>query len=278
MECGPWQGGHHAGSIWQHKGAFYLRIPQIQHTERIYDKNLDVGRAKAVERQAELSLRMGLTKNRFRLVSNSDTQEQWYEMNLTREKTMLLDVADLSIAVSHTWATHAPGRSFYACTTIAGKQKYFHSIITGFPMVDHVNRDGLDNRRGNLRNTTYFDNSRNQGINSKNTTGRAGVGTRPGVCYFAHWSDHEGKLRCKSFSWNKYGKEKALELAIAHRRAMEKEYYKYDLAPDEPSGKVHQAPIQEKLGNKPFSCPMCEFTTAYKSHIPQHISRKHATQ
>lgn len=36
-----------------------------------------------------------------------------------------------------------------------------HSLITGWPLVDHVNCDGLDNRRENLRPATTAENARN---------------------------------------------------------------------------------------------------------------------
>ncbi len=42
-------------------------------------------------------------------------------------------------------------------------------------LVDHINGDGLDNRRVNIRLCTKADNQRNQRRNSKNTTGYKGV-------------------------------------------------------------------------------------------------------
>lgn len=44
-----------------------------------------------------------------------------------------------------------------------GKQRsqYLHTYLTGFALVDHVNHDGLDNRRANLRESDRRGNIRN---------------------------------------------------------------------------------------------------------------------
>lgn len=66
----------------------------------------------------------------------------------------------------------------YARGDIDGKSIYMHRIICHPPesyLVDHINRNRLDNRETNLRIVTLAQNARNRGKYSNNTTGYKGV-------------------------------------------------------------------------------------------------------
>jgi|14BtaG_2_1085337.scaffolds.fasta_scaffold14162_4 hypothetical protein len=56
--------------------------------------------------------------------------------------------------------------------------RFHRYILTGVDCVDHKNRDGLDNRRSNLRDGGNSVNSFNQKIRSDNATGFRGVKLR----------------------------------------------------------------------------------------------------
>jgi len=50
-----------------------------------------------------------------------------------------------------------------------------HSLITGWPKVDHVNHDGLDNQRHNLRPTDASLNAMNQRLRTDGSSSYKGV-------------------------------------------------------------------------------------------------------
>lgn len=74
----------------------------------------------------------------------------------------------------HKWHLSKKG---YAAAHIGGKIQKLHKIILPeAPVVDHINRDKLDNRSSNLRSATIQINNQNQGVKRTSTTGFKGVG------------------------------------------------------------------------------------------------------
>ena len=91
-------------------------------------------------------------------------------------------------------------------------------------MIDHINRNPLDNRKENLRIVNNSINQRNKNVQSNNTSGISGVRFNEKLnVWTARIATDQGR-KSKSFSINKYGKEKALELAVNWRTNMEKEH------------------------------------------------------
>lgn len=91
-----------------------------------------------------------------------------------------------------------------------GKQKqiYMHHLVVGFPLnglqVDHINGDGLDNRRENLRIVSCAENQRNQ---SAHRNGKdVGVGFLRGK-----WRAHLGSKHIGCFETKDEAKQARIE-------------------------------------------------------------------
>ncbi|MFF3620002.1 AP2 domain-containing protein [Streptomyces sp. NPDC002467] len=77
----------------------------------------------------------------------------------------LIDVADLPLVSQYTWRPlKGHNGKLYAYAMAGRSAVYMHRLIAGTPAgleTDHVNGDGLDNRRSNLRVATCSQNSAN---------------------------------------------------------------------------------------------------------------------
>jgi len=102
------------------------------------------------------------------------------EIELTQGKVALIDDEDWPLVSQHTWHAAKSSDLWYARTT---KRKtrmrvFMHRLIMNPPRgldVDHINGDGLDNRKQNLRQATDSQNQQNRHRLSTNTSGYRGV-------------------------------------------------------------------------------------------------------
>lgn len=67
------------------------------------------------------------------------------------------------------------GSGGYAAIRPDVKLVLLHKLIVGYPIVDHINQDKLDNRKCNLRSATNSQNQWNQSKPKNNTSGYKGV-------------------------------------------------------------------------------------------------------
>lgn len=101
------------------------------------------------------------------------------EIPLTNGRVAIVDAADAPALLAYSWQCVRRGKVFYAKRGEDGRVVvYMHRQIlgvTGAVLVDHRSRDGLDNRRKNLRVANRSKNGANSAIKSTNTSGLKGV-------------------------------------------------------------------------------------------------------
>jgi hypothetical protein len=78
------------------------------------------------------------------------------------------------------WHVNRGRNTWYACRGDGWRRKVLsmHRVIMNTPdgvLVDHINGDGLDNRKANLRNCTNTENQRNSNKQINNSSGYKGV-------------------------------------------------------------------------------------------------------
>lgn len=94
----------------------------------------------------------------------------------------VIDAEDVALLSKHQWQAHKNGNTHYARRTEGrGAHKktiIMHRVILkpkAGMQVDHINGNGLDNRKANLRPATRSQNMHNRRINKNNTSGYKGV-------------------------------------------------------------------------------------------------------
>lgn len=96
---------------------------------------------------------------------------------LTKGKYATIDAQDLSLVKDFSWQARErrDGKGFYA---VSSSGRRMHRVLVGAwgkEIVDHVDGDGLNNRRGNIRKGTQSQNC----VNRKQTPGPFLRGARP---------------------------------------------------------------------------------------------------
>lgn len=144
-------------------------------------------------------------------------------IELTQGKRAKVDDTDYEELNKCKWRACSRHGHDYARTGKAYASYYMHRLIVGAAkgmFVDHINGDGLDNRRCNLRVCTREENGQNRTrLQTNNTSGYTGVLPRKG--YPGLWQV-QIKVNRKMLHIG-YFKDK--DLAIAARRRAELEYF-----------------------------------------------------
>ncbi len=83
---------------------------------------------------------------------------------LTKGFITIVDAEDYEFLNSFKWSANLKAKKVYAYRNVNRKNVYMHRVITNPPagkVVDHIDRNGLNNRKSNLRICSVADNCRN---------------------------------------------------------------------------------------------------------------------
>jgi len=100
------------------------------------------------------------------------------EIQLTQGKVALVDDEDFEELNKHKWYAHMGRNTFYARTRVKEKQFLMHRLICCVDkiiQIDHIDGNGLNNQKANLRQCNNTQNHQNMKRPSRNTSGYKGV-------------------------------------------------------------------------------------------------------
>lgn len=100
------------------------------------------------------------------------------EISLSKGKAAIVDDADYELVCKYTWYAIERFGIWYARGRVNGKFISMHRLILDAPNtkeVDHIDGDGLNNRRSNIRLASRSQNAMNRGMNIDNKSGFKGV-------------------------------------------------------------------------------------------------------
>lgn len=139
---------------------------------------------------------------------------------LTQGMTALVDDSDYELLSKYKWRAKKFSRYFYAIRTEKGKQIFMHRQILNATcefVVDHQNKNTLDNQRSNIRLCDSSTNMMNRDIPSHNKTGCMGVS------FYKDRKKYVAEIRVRGKK-TRLGSFVNLDEAIACRRNAEKEF------------------------------------------------------
>ena len=139
-------------------------------------------------------------------------------------KEVKVDTEDMkrlySIKISVYEDAHA--KTSYASTKFGKLHRFLLGLKKSDDVVDHIDRNGLNDKKSNLRVVDVSTNNRNATLRKDNTSSFRGI-CNSEMCVRVFYYDNKKKKKSKSFSKAKYGAE-ALPMAISFRNMVYKKY------------------------------------------------------
>lgn len=107
---------------------------------------------------------------------------------LTGGYEAIVDSEDIHLVIDTSWQACPHRNTVYAKGRVNGRVVLLHQVIARTPpglVTDHIDGNGLNNRRSNLRAVTNSENLLNRGKQANNTSGYRGVSATRHGKYFA---------------------------------------------------------------------------------------------
>lgn len=137
-------------------------------------------------------------------------------IQLTQGKFAIVDEADFEVLSQWSWCAKWDGWNWYAESYSAPNGKRtaarMHQFLVGSG-TDHIDGDGLNNTRANLRPATSSQNACNRGVSAANKSGFKGVSWHKRVKKWQAQIKHSGKVTCIGYF------DDAKEAALAYNAA-----------------------------------------------------------
>ena len=152
------------------------------------------------------------------------------QIELTRGLSATIDDCDFDLVRPYRWVAQCRVNRTYAYAitrfVIDGVKKHIlmHRLLLGLTdrsvLVDHIDGDGLNNKRSNIRPCSHAENMRNRKLHKHSASGIKGVRfEKYGPCNYSKW---RGYVRLNGKSTRKWfdSKEAAEAWCIATRKLM----------------------------------------------------------
>jgi hypothetical protein len=100
------------------------------------------------------------------------------EIVLTQGKVAIIDDEDFGRLSDNKWHAAKNRNIWYARTSISGRIVPMHRLILNYSgeyPIDHINGDGLDNRKSNIRICSHSENQRNRHVFRNKSSSYRGV-------------------------------------------------------------------------------------------------------
>lgn len=221
VKIGEWRGGKPMGCVSSTGHSYVVRFstPKLHKwfTFSKYKTIEDAKKAAETFRYQEARRRDEIY-NKIREVTTKSGQT-YLEVSLNGGKILLCDVEDKKIVQKCIWSARQGNHTCYVEHTprkgLKLPSERFHRLITNYEIVDHINGNGLDNRKCNLREGGNGVNERNAIKRKDNTSGVTGVAFTKGA-WVVQWPE-DGIRKSKRFGKSCGDLEKAKEAAISFR-------------------------------------------------------------